>query len=119
MIPRTTVAAALGLPADTDALPPGDLPARRFAERLIGYLAGGDRASDAPDAWTGAVMDRLIAEDPALALDVLMAGARLDGAKVLADPLADLAQAGHADAVAARALDDPALATLVDDANAV
>lgn len=118
MIPRAAVAAALGLPADTDALPPGDLPLDRLAERLIAYLAAADAGPAADDAWTGTVMDRLILEDPARALDVLATGAVLPGAAVLADPLADLARAGHGKAIATCAADDPALAALVDAANA-
>ena len=90
MIPRGMVAASLGLSETTDALPPGDLPLDRFSARLIGYLSTPDANVDTPDAWTGAVMDALIADDPDLALAAIRAGAGLPGAGVLADPLAEL-----------------------------
>ncbi|WP_299816777.1 hypothetical protein [uncultured Jannaschia sp.] len=119
MIPRATVAAALGLPATTDALPEGDLPLDRFAARYIAYLASGDTESDAADGWTGAVMDYLIAEDPDLALAAIRAGLPQDEADRLSDPLAELAQRPNMTAVISRAAsDDPALARLVDRANA-
>ena len=101
MIPRALVAEALGLPADTDALPPGDLPLDRFAARLVAYLRTPEADAQTPDAWTGAVMDRLIAEDPELALDALEAGADLDGAEVLHDPLLELMETAD-DALAER-----------------
>ncbi|CTQ48405.1 hypothetical protein [Jannaschia donghaensis] len=115
MIPRARVAEALGLPETTDALPPGDLPLDRFAARLIGYLSTPDADAETPDAWTGAVMDRLIAEDPELALDALCEGARLDGASVLSDALADL---GERDAATQRMIEkragsDPHLTALI------
>ncbi|WP_179378987.1 hypothetical protein [Jannaschia marina] len=115
MIPRAVVAEALGLPEDTDALPPGDLPLDRFAARLIGYLSTPDADSETPDAWTGVVMDRLIADDPELALDALATGARLDGAAVLSDALADLGQRDAATnrMIEKRASADPALTALI------
>lgn len=115
MIPRSRVADALGLPADTDALPPGDLPIDRFAARLIGYFSTPEAGADTPDAWTGAVMDRLIADDPELALDALAAGARLDGADVLSDALADLGERDAATErmIAKRAAADPHLTALI------
>jgi hypothetical protein len=85
------VAEALGLPPGTDALPPGDLPAERLARRLIAYLGTPDAGTETPDAWTGALMDHLIAERPDLALEVLRAGAALPEAGRLVDPLLDLA----------------------------
>ncbi len=93
MIPRATVAEALGLDPDTDALPPGDLPLDRFMARYLGYLAAIEPAQDTPDAWTGAVMDHLIAREPALAFDALRAGVDADTGGLLADPIADLAEA--------------------------
>lgn len=115
MIPRATVAEALGLPEDTDALPPGDLPLDRFAARMIGYLSTPEADAETPDAWTGAVMDRLIAEDPELALDALAEGAKLDGALVLSDALADLGQRDPATqrAIEKRAGSDPRLTLLI------
>ncbi|WGH79766.1 hypothetical protein [Jannaschia ovalis] len=119
MIPRAVVATALGLPSTTDALPPDDLPLDRFAARLVAYLASEDLAQDAPDAWTGAVMDHLIAEHPELALDAIRAGLPLDEHERLADALADLAERpGMADRIARAAEGDPALAALIDRANA-
>lgn len=117
MIPRRVVAAALGLPDGTEALPPGDVTVARFAERLIGYLSSGDMTGSAMDAWTGTVMDSLIAGEPMLALDVLSTGAGMAGGEILSDPLADLAQSGHAGAIAERASEEPPLAALVDAAN--
>ena len=119
MIPRATVAAALGLPATTDALPEGDLPLDRFAARYVAYLVSGETESGAADGWTGAVMDHLIAEHPDLALDAIRAGLPQDEADCLSDPLADLAQRPGMSTVISRvASGDPALARLVDRANA-
>lgn len=112
MIPRATVAAALGLPADTDALPPGDLPLARFAERYLSYLAVPDATTETPDAWTGAVMDHLIAHDPDRAFAAIRAAIPADAEGYLADPLADLG-ATHPEMrarIEAAAADDPALA---------
>jgi hypothetical protein len=115
LIPRAIVAEALGLPEGTDALPPGDLPLDRFAGRLIGYLSTPDADAQTTDAWTGAVMDRLIADDPKLALDALAEGAKLDGSQVLSDALADL---GERDAATQRMIEkragaDPHLTALI------
>ncbi|SDY81906.1 hypothetical protein SAMN05444004_103220 [Jannaschia faecimaris] len=114
-IPRRIVAEALGLPADTNSLPPGDLPLDRFAARLIGYLGTPDADAETPDAWTGAVMDRLISDDPDLALDALAEGARLDGAEVLSDVLADLGERDAATSrmIEKRAASDPRLTMLI------
>ncbi|MGB3408825.1 MAG: hypothetical protein WBA67_15175 [Jannaschia sp.] len=110
MIPRALVATALGLPADTDALPPGDLPLDRFAARYVAYLASENTDQDAPDAWTGTVMDHLIAEAPALALEAIRAGLPVDAARHLADPLAELGQApGMAALILAAVEEDPLL----------
>lgn len=113
-IPRATVAAVLGLPPDTDALPPGDLPLVRFAARLIAYLGTDDPGTETPDAWTGALMDHLVAEDPARALATLRAGAPLVMGDRLSDPLQELAARGDMDDAIADAADaDPAFAVLV------
>lgn len=112
MIARATVAAALGLPEGTDALPPGDLPFDRFMARYLTYLGVADPAQDTPDAWTGTVMDGLIADHPATAFDAIRAGLAMDADGLLADPLADLA-AAHPDMraeIEAAAETDPALA---------
>ncbi|MEM7644896.1 MAG: hypothetical protein AAF366_20620 [Pseudomonadota bacterium] len=114
MIPRTTVATALGLPLDTDALPPGDLPLDRFMTRYVAYLGTTDPGTETPDAWTGAVMDHLIAEDPDLALAALAVGAAVDVGGVLVDPLLELAERPGMEARIAEAADsDPTLAALV------
>jgi hypothetical protein len=120
VIPRAVVAAALGLPADTDALPPGDLPVERFAVRYIAYLGSPEVGTEVPDAWTGAVMDRLIAEAPDLALAALVAGAPLDAEGRLIDPLLDLAARPEmAEAIAEAAERDAAFAASVARAEAV
>lgn len=110
-IPRATVAAALGLPADTEALPPGDLPLARFAERYLAYLGTEDAGTETPDAWTGTVMDHLMETEPDLAFDAIRAGLTMDADGLLADPLADL---GTRDGMKARieqaAAEDPDLA---------
>ena len=112
MIPRATVAEALGLPEGTDALPPGDLPLDRFMARYLAYLAVTEPSQDTPDAWTGAVMDHLIARAPALAFEAIRAGLDADAQGLLADPLSDLAEAhpGMRARIEAEAETDPALA---------
>lgn len=92
MIPRPLIAAALGLPADTDALPQGDLPMDRFMARFIAYLQSENPATDTPDAWTGTVMDHLIESEPELALSAIKAGLPIDPDGLLADALADLGE---------------------------
>ncbi|MCK0167818.1 hypothetical protein MWU52_09690 [Jannaschia sp. S6380] len=92
MIPRTTVAAALGLPEATDRLPEGDLPVDRFVTRYLAYLRTDAADSETPDAWTGTLMDHLIAGHPDQALDVVLAGMGQDAEGRLADTLADLAE---------------------------
>lgn len=115
MIPRPLVAEALGLPPDTDALPPGDLPLDRFAARYVGYLATEAPGSETPDAWTGAVMDLLIATHPELAFAAIRAGLPQDAGGRLADPLAELgARPGWAERIERAAQDDPALAARLD-----
>ncbi|GIT90913.1 hypothetical protein JANAI62_13670 [Jannaschia pagri] len=114
MIPRALVAEALGLPEGTDALPPGDLPMDRFLARYMAYLGTVDASTETPDAWTGALMDSLIAHHPDLALSALRSGAALDGADVLIDPLLDLSAAPNMAAAIAEAADmDEAFAVLV------
>lgn len=113
MIPRDRVAAALDLPSDTDALPPGDLPLDRFAER---FLAALDRPEgDETDVWTVDVFDHLVVADPELACAALLAC--LDLAPGRADelgsgPLDDLVRRSGSEAIGcleATAPDRPAL----------
>ncbi|MDB2406958.1 hypothetical protein N9W17_00280 [Jannaschia sp.] len=115
MIPRTRVATALGLPEDTDALPPGDLPLDRFAARYVAYLGTENPDTETPDAWTGTLMDALIEDAPELAFAALRAGVPYDADGRLADPLAELgARPGWAERIEAAAQDDPALAARLD-----
>ncbi|TFL17753.1 hypothetical protein [Jannaschia formosa] len=115
MIPRALVARALGLPEETDALPPGDLPLDRFAARYVAYLGTEEPGTETPDAWTGVVMDALIAEEPELAFAALRAGLPIDEGGRLADPLAELgALPGWAERIEEAAEDDPALAARLD-----
>ena len=115
MIPRATVAAALGLPGDTDALPPGDLPLDRFMARYVAYLGTEAPGTGTPDAWTGVVMDALIETDPELAFAALRAGLAMDTGGRLADPLAELGcRPGWAERIEAEAEDDPVLAARLD-----
>ena len=115
MIPRRIVAVALGLPEDTGSLPDGDLPLDRFGARYVGYLAAGDTAQDAPDAWTGAVMDHLMQADPDLAFAALRAGLPHDAGGHLADPLAELGSNPEMKLrIEAEAASDPALAARLD-----
>ena len=67
-IPRSTVAAALDLPPDTNALPPGDLPVERFAERFLAAL----QAEDETDAWTVDLFHHLVTDDPHIAVASLL-----------------------------------------------
>ena len=117
VVPRATVASALGLPATTDALPEGDLPIERLGTRYLSYLAEGDTEADAPDAWTGLVMDHLMDEHPELALDALLSVVAQDEAGLLADPLRDLGdRAPHLRAgIERRAEGDPRLAAILAD----
>lgn len=73
-IPRPLVAAALGV--SPDALPPGDLPVARLAERWLGWLAaaGGAEAPDTlPDYWTDLLLARLADDRPDLCLSAVLA----------------------------------------------
>lgn len=118
MIPRATVATALGLPVDTDTLPPGDLPLDRFAARYVAYLSAPEHDSETPDAWTGAVMDHLIDTAPETALAAILAGLPHDPDHRLADPLAELGDKISQDTLTNLAEATPAFAALIDRANA-
>ncbi|MEM8822406.1 MAG: hypothetical protein AAGF30_02245 [Pseudomonadota bacterium] len=119
MIPRAIVARTLGLPADTEVLPPGDLPLARFMARYIAYLGTSNPGTETPDAWAGAVMDHLMADAPDLALEAILAGLALENGHRLADPLAELGQTGAIDVrIAAEAETNPALSELIAQANA-
>ena len=113
MIPKDRVAAALDLPPETDALPPGDLPLDRFAERFLGAL---DRPEgDETDVWTVDLFDHLVIADPELACAALLACFDLapERAEELGDgPLDDLVRRSGAEAIGcleAAAPDRPAL----------
>ena len=113
MIPRDRVAAALDLPSDTDALPPGDLPVDRFAQR---FLAALDRPEDdETDVWTVDLFDHLVVSDPDLACSALLAcfDRAPDRAEELGSgPLDDLVRRAGADVIGgleAGAADRPAL----------
>lgn len=114
-VPRATVASALGLPATTDALPPGDLPVERLGTRYLAYLAEHDDSAGAPDAWTGLVMDHLMDEAPDLALAALIAALPHDESELLADPLRDMGARSPAirAEIERRAADDPRLAAIL------
>ncbi|MEM7710518.1 MAG: hypothetical protein AAF264_07180 [Pseudomonadota bacterium] len=120
MIARGLVAAALSLPEDTEALPPGDLPLERFMARYLAYLGTADPGTETADAWTGALMDLLIADAPDLALAALVVGAAGDTGDRLLDPLLELAGRPEMDAPIAEAAEaDPAFAALAARAAAV
>ncbi len=106
-IPRTRIAQLLNL--SPDALPPGDLPVARLAERLLGYLRdtadddpSEDSLRDHPNAWAYALTDALCQAEPdtGLALtEAALAQATTpeDVALIAAGPLEDLlAQHGPA-----------------------
>jgi hypothetical protein len=116
MIPRSTVTEALGLPPETDMLPEGDLPIDRFVSRFLAYLQRGEFETETPDAWTGAVMDHLVAFNPRLALTVLKQGAMLDTEGLLVDPLLDLTEAAP-DLDLSEAAETLAFAALLDRAS--
>ena len=97
VLPRTLVADALGV--GEDALPPGDLPLDRLAERFLAYLRAGDAddpaPADHPDAWTYALMDALTRDHPARGFAAVVAAVAAcdtpeDVALVAAGPLEDL-----------------------------
>lgn len=97
-IPRILVAEALGV--SPDALPPGDLPVGRLAERWLGYLRAAEAESGAapqslPDFWTAALMIDLAGQVPDLCLDAILAALPLcrtpdEVALIAAGPLEDL-----------------------------
>lgn len=95
-IPRDLVAEALGV--SPDALPPGDLPVARFAERWMGWLRAtqGDAAPEQhPEFWTFALFGALAARAPDLCLDAVLASLAIattpdDAALIAAGPLEDL-----------------------------
>lgn len=73
-IPRPLVAAALGV--SSDALPPGDLPVGRLADRWLGWLTMTDSAEapeTLPDYWTDLLLARLAVEAPDLCLSAVLA----------------------------------------------
>jgi len=73
-IPRALVAEAPGVAPE--ALPPGDLPLARFAERVLGFLRESAEAEDPgahPEAWTMALFFALAEEHPALCLAAIRA----------------------------------------------
>ncbi|WP_375261452.1 DUF6869 domain-containing protein [Palleronia sp.] len=113
MIPRARVAAALDLPPDTDALPPGDLPLDRFAERFLSALERPE--GDETDIWTVDLFDHLVMADPKLACASLLAcfdRAPERAEELGAGPLDDLVRRAGTDAVGpleAAAPDRPAL----------
>lgn len=77
-IPRALVAQALGTP-EAD-LPPGDLPAERFAARYLAFVTvslEADAPDGLPDAWTAALFEHLAKDHPARALTTIQAALRL------------------------------------------
>jgi len=71
MIPRATVAKALGTSADT--LPPGDLPLPRLAELYTSWLVeAAQEREDQHLIWTFTLVDWLVAHDPGLAFDAVL-----------------------------------------------
>lgn len=95
-IPRELVAESLGV--SPDALPPGDLPVARLAERWVGYLRAtmADEApQDHPEFWTFALLADLARGAPDLCLGVVLAALGLcrsadEIALVAAGPLEDV-----------------------------
>ena len=95
-VPRDLVASALGI--SPEALPPGDLPVSRLAERWVGYLRAtreDDAPQDHPEVWTFAVLADLARAAPDLCVDVILAALPLcqgpdDIALVAAGPLEDV-----------------------------
>ncbi len=96
MIPRALVAEALGV--SPDALPPGDLPVARFADRWMGWLRAtqGDAQPEAhPEFWTFALFGALAGRAPDLCLDAVLDSLALattpeEAALIAAGPLEDL-----------------------------
>ena len=70
-IPRSVVATALLV--DEAALPEGDLPITRLAERYHRFLATDEnRRMDSEDAWTFDLMSDLVQTQPALAFEAIL-----------------------------------------------
>ncbi len=77
-IPRPFVAKSLGV--DDEALPPGDLPLARLAQRLLMFLrdteddggedTGDERFEAHPEVWTALVASALTDHDPDHALNL-------------------------------------------------
>lgn len=119
-IPRALVASALRV--GEDALPPGDLPLDRLAERYLAYLRAGEEDApppdDHPDAWTSDVFIALTQDHPQLGLAATLAAIAAcqtpeDVALVAAGPLEDLIAMHGAtliDAIEERAARDPRFA---------
>jgi len=100
VIPRATVAAALDLPADTDALPEGDLPVDRLARRMLDAMARPD--TDETNLWTLDLFHHLCRSAPDLALDTVLAmldAAPDSAAEIGAGPLTDLMTASGAEVI--------------------
>lgn len=101
-IPRDQVARSLGVAPD--ALPPGDLPVSRLAERWLRFVretAESDAVQDHPDFWTFALIDDLARTAPDVCLDLVMAALPLcrtpeEVALVAAGPLEDVITANGA-----------------------
>jgi len=96
-IPRAVVAEALLTPES--ALPPGDLPVDRLAERYLAYIRAWDGehppADDHPDAWGADVFFELTWKHPVLGLIATVAALAAcetpeELAFVSAGPLEDL-----------------------------
>jgi hypothetical protein len=100
-IPRDLVARSLQVAPE--ALPPGDLPVARLAERWMGYLRDtaaddapeGPAPQEHPEFWTFALIFDLAREAPDLCLDVIVAALPLcrspeEVALVAAGPLEDV-----------------------------
>lgn len=95
-IPRDLVAEALGVAPD--ALPPGDLPVARFAERWMGWLRATqsvEAPENHPEFWTFALFGALARHAPDLCLDAVMGCLALatsaeEAALIAAGPLEDV-----------------------------
>ena len=95
-IPRDLVAQCLGVAPD--ALPPGDLPVVRLAERWLGFTretADSDAPQDHAEFWTYALLHDLARVAPGLCLDTVLAALALcstpdEVALVAAGPLEDV-----------------------------
>lgn len=117
-IPRDLVAQILGV--SPDALPPGDLPVARLAERWLGYLRAtlpDDAPQDHPDFWTFSLLVDLAREAPDLCLDVVLAALPLcqtpeELALVAAGPLEDVITEHGAAVIARIELEAPGNARL-------